>query len=183
VKICEPYLPKSVFEGNRNSRMFIVLSQIAVLNPKLKYDDMIAMANIFNKKLIPQLRGNELSILVTGILKMRKEQNLYMNYNKERRFIFNPKYNIPHKDKMKIVNHCIGESRKQATQQKIYNEIEDRKFEDFGPITQSKIADLTGLASSTVKKHWSIFKGLSDEINNNFKNKKSLDYSRLSHFI
>jgi len=92
-----------------------------------------------------------------------------MYFNKERRIIFNPKFKITFKDKMKIVNKELGNIASKKTSQKIYECIEEWDFESEGKITQRKVANLTALSTSTVKRHWHQFKSFVKELNDGFK--------------
>jgi len=169
-KLCIPFIPKRVEKGNRNQYLFTYLSQILTLNPSMSKVYMSSMANNLNLKVMkPKLPDNEVQNIVSSIYKLKDANELKMYFNKERRIIFNPKFKITFKDKMKIVNKELGNIASKKTSQKIYECIEEWDFESEGKITQRKVANLTALSTSTVKRHWHQFKSFVKELNDGFK--------------
>ncbi|MFC6097680.1 BT4734/BF3469 family protein [Flavobacterium qiangtangense] len=175
VKICEPFVPRKVEVGGRNTAVFTVISQLAVLNPSLNMDELIRLAKSYNERFCPKLEYRELSAVVRSVVKMRKDGNLYINLNKERRFLFNPKFKISHSQKMLIVNQKMGAVKREATEQKIYDVIESWGFEKLGLINQKKVSDEANLSIATIKRYWKLFKEFVGELNSLFQEQENLD--------
>ena len=55
VMICSPYIPFNIEEGKRNSTLFYLLSQYALLNPTVGKPWLKAIAGTINKKMYPNL--------------------------------------------------------------------------------------------------------------------------------
>jgi hypothetical protein len=169
-KICDPYIPKRVEKGNRNQYLFIYLSQILALNPNMNKPYLIAMADNINLNVMkPKLVDNEILKIVNSLFKMKGSNELKIYLNKERRIIFNPKLRMSFQDKMKIVNKELGSIASEKTTQKIYECIEMWDFQFEGKITQRKVADLTELHLSTIKRYWHNFKSYVKDLNYGYK--------------
>ena len=169
-KLCIPFIPPRVEKGNRNQYLFIYLSQILALNPNMNKPYLIAMADNINLNVMkPKLVDNEILKIVNSLFKMKGSNELKIYLNKERRIIFNPKLRMSFQDKMKIVNKELGSIASEKTTQKIYECIEMWDFQFEGKITQRKVADLTELHLSTIKRYWHNFKSYVKDLNYGFK--------------
>ncbi|MBZ0328265.1 MAG: hypothetical protein K8F54_11710 [Altibacter sp.] len=169
-KLCIPFIPRKVEEGNRNSYLFIYLSQIVALNPHINKAYVKAIADSVNLNVMhPELPESELNDIINSIFKIKESDELEMFYNKERRIIFNPKQKLPFKEKMKIVNKELGSMAADRTIEKIYVCIEEWDFQSYNKINQVKVADLMELHVSTIKRYWSNFKAFVKELNDDYK--------------
>jgi len=165
--ISQPYIPKRVGAGSRNSTMFYVLGQYALLNPSIGENYLISWAKTINQNVMhPRLSENEIQGIVKSVMKKRFEKTLNLNLNKPRRIIFNPSHKMNHKEKMKITNTLIGATKKETTKQAIYNTIEDWNFENHGKITQKKVAEASNRSIATIKRYWNDFKDYVSDLNN-----------------
>jgi len=174
VMICSPFIPRITNMGNRNSRMFYLLSQYGLLNPNAGKPFLKAIAVTYNKRMLPSLSENEIDSICDSIVRMREEGTLTMYFNEERRLLFNPNIQIPVKEKMKIVNTVLGQMKSQLTEATIYIALENWDFDTYGKITQTKVAELLGKSISTVKRHWNAFKDYAVDLNTDYKAKTTI---------
>lgn len=171
IMICSPFIPRITKEGNRNSRMFYLLSQYGLLNPKAGKGFLKAIASTINKRMLPSLSENEIDSICDSIVRMREERTLTMYFNEERRLLFNPNIQIPVNEKMKIVNTVLGQMKSKLTEATIYIALENWDFDAYGKITQTKVAELLGKSISTIKRYWNAFKSYAIDLNNDYKAK------------
>jgi hypothetical protein len=169
--ICDPFIPRKIKEGTRNTIMFFLLSQYAVLNPSAGISLINVWAETINSKGF-RLPKQELKAIITSVLKKRKEGTLQLYLNKERKILFNPKAKLNRKEKMKIVNVELGKMKSSKTQNKIYQIIENWDFENDGDIIQKKVALKADSSLTTIKRYWHFFKEFVVEVSNDFKLKQ-----------
>jgi len=165
IKICDPYIPRITKEGNRNSRMFYVLSQDKLLNPLIDYKSLKGLANTVNKTMFPRLSDNEIHSIVGSVLKGFENGSLELYYNRERKFLFNPDIRLSHKEKMIIVNGENAKLKVKQTKQRIYDVIENWDFNLYKKITQKNVSICSRVSLRTVKRYWSEFKDYARELN------------------
>jgi hypothetical protein len=169
VTICDPFIPKNIKVGQRNSRLFFLLSQYQLLNPFAGSNFLKSNADTINNKMYPKLDKKEISTIVNSVVKKHKENTLEMHFNSTRKILFNPEYKLTRNEKMGIVNKEMGVWRVKKSQNKIYDAIEDWDFIRYEKITQKKVAEVSGLGISTVKKYWFGFKDYVKELNSVYK--------------
>ncbi|KIO50946.1 BT4734/BF3469 family protein [Flavobacterium hibernum] len=165
-KICSPFIPRSIEEGNRNSTMFFILSQYALLNESKGEPFLRACANVINKNIHPPLNEGELKGIIGSVIKKREEQTLQPYLNKERRLLFNPNIKMDKKEKQKISGQEMGKIKRGQTEKEIYEVIENWDFETDGKITQKKVATKSGKSIVTIKRYWNNFKDYTVDLNN-----------------
>ena len=174
IKICSPFIPIRIEVGKRNSTLFYLLSQYALLNPKAGKQFFKAISETINKKMYPRLESNEIESIINSVLLKREDNSLKLFYNEERKILFNPNALITGKEKMKIVNQVLGNIKSQLTKETIYIALENWDFESYGAITQKKIVELTGKSIATVKRYWKEFKSYTKDLNNDYKAKSNI---------
>lgn len=169
-KLCIPFIPRRVEKGNRNSYMFIYLSQIVALNLSISKAYIKKLADSVNSNVMkPKLGEKELDKIINSIFKIKESGELKMFSNKERRIIFNPDFKVSFKEKMKIVNRELGSIKSERTTERIYECIEEWDYDSLDKITQRKVALVIGVHVSTVKRYWSNFKSYVKELNNDYR--------------
>lgn len=168
ILICNPYIPLRIDEGKRNSRLFFLLSQYSLLNPKVDYRWLKAISDTINRKMYPNLSNNEINSVIDSVLKQRKKGLLVLYLNQEKRVLFNPRALLSHKQKMDIVNKELGKLKSDVTREIIYLVLEDWNFEVDGKITQKKVAHFSNRGESTIKKYWGEFKKYVKDLNQTF---------------
>ena len=70
---------------------------------------------------------------------------------------------------MNVVNKENARLKVDKTKKCIYNIIEDWNYKAHKKITQSKVADVSGISIRTVKRYWSEFKAYVAELNAMYK--------------
>ena len=168
-KICMPFIPLLIEEGKRNSTVFSIISQYALLNPSVGNEFLKACSDKINLYCTPRISESELTHIIKRVLKKREENTLVANFNKERRIIFNPNTKLTAKEKQKTTAVLMGKFKTDRTQQTINDAIEDWDFEIEGIITQIKIASKIGMSVPTIKRNWNPFKAFVCDLNNGFK--------------
>ncbi len=169
INICEPYLPLLIQEGKRNGTMFYHLTQHKMLNPHIDYKTLNSLSESINKRMVPRLPNNEVNTIIKNVLKGYENDSLKLILNKERKFLFNPISKLSFNEKMSIVNKENGRLRVDNTKQRIYDAIEDWDYKVYKKITQSKVTDVSGIPTRTVKRYWSDFKEYVTELNTAYK--------------
>lgn len=167
-KICQPFIPKNIKEGSRNSTMFSVLSSFAMLNPNCGKGLLKMFSSHLNGRMSPKLPDKEVNCIIDNVLRRRENGELEVYLNKERRVLFNPFVTISRQEKYQIVGSINGFVRKEKTRQIIYETLENWDFKKEGKIIQKKVAKLANKSLPTVKKYWSEFKNYVEELNRFF---------------
>ena len=171
-KICQPYIPKFINEGSRNTTMFAYLSNIATLNPNCSKELLYTLSCHVNDRMEKSLSANETNRIINNVLQMRDHDELTMYRHKERRFLFNPNSTLSKHEKNQITGHEIGRIRKEAKSKLIYNYLENWDFETNGKITQKKLSEVSNIPLQTLKKpyYWTQFKDYVGDLNSSFLN-------------
>jgi hypothetical protein len=164
--ICAPFMPwNGVYEGNRNNFLFRILSQFALLNPKLGIEYLLNKGYYLNNKMYPKLTYIEIRLIVNSIIVKLKGGTLRMHYNKERLILFNPNLELTKSEKCQIVGSVLGAKKSKETQQAIYEILENWDFEELGQITQKSVISISKFSRSTVQRHWFHFKDYVEYLN------------------
>lgn len=167
IRICNPFIPNKIPEGKRNSTLFFLLSQYAILNPNTGKPFLKSIAETINKKMFPNLSEKEIEITINKIIHRKEEGSLKLFYNEERLILFNPNIQITTNKKMQLVNEIMGKRKVQLTKEVIYLVLESWDFGMNGKITQNKVARLTNKSITTIKRYWFEFKDYVSDLNNN----------------
>lgn len=169
VKICAPFMPwHGIEEGNRNNFLFRLLSQFALLNPKLGKNYLLAKSNYYNKKMNPNLSRNEIYSIISSVLEKRGKGSLEPFNNKERLILFNPAKQLTKSEKSKITGAIVGAKKNKKTQQAIYEILENWDFVELGQITQKLVISISKFSRSRVQRHWFHFKDYVEDLNNEY---------------
>lgn len=166
VKICQPFIPHVTLEGQRNQVMFSILSQYSLLNPTKGNYFLQAICNFINKKMHPELTKTETAKIIRNVLLARNNGSIKLQYNKERRILFNPRISFTRDMIMSIVNMEVGKLKTSKTKNTIYLIIETWDFTQDGKLVQKKVAEKAGISLATVKRYWKEFKDYVKILNN-----------------
>lgn len=166
-KICQPFIPfKTIIkEGQRNNSMLSFLTMHASLNLNCDREYLLEMSNHMNYKMHPKLPKSEVNSIIRNVLKKLDEGRLEMYLNKERRILFNPNMKFSREEKRQITGREIGNIRRNKTEIKIYQTIENWDFEANGKITREKVAKISEKSLTTIKRYWSEFKDYVKDLN------------------
>lgn len=179
IKICAPFIPQFIEKGKRNSTMFLLLSQYIQLNQFAAESFLVACANTVNKSMVPSLATTEIKKIINSVIKMNDEGTLIPILNKERRILFNPSNTLTLKEKQKIVGQQMGKLKTEKTLSEIYKVIEEWNFDNFGKITQDKIAVQLKKDVKTIKRNWAAFKIYVSDLNDDHKKTNSVKKIKL----
>ena len=150
LEYAEVFVPRNIFEGNRNKSMFVLCSQIRGLNAWISESMLFRVCSTINKdKFKPELSVHELSEIVK---KVHLKENPVVILNKTKRILFNPDYTLSKFDKQSMAIKQIRAVEATKNTAKIIKCIESWDFETYGKITQSKIARITGFGIATIKR-------------------------------
>lgn len=150
LEYAEVFVPKEIFDGNRNKSMFVLCSQIRGLNPWITEDYLYRVCNtINNDKFRPQLDGKELSEIVRKVAS-KKEPVVILN--KTKRLLFNPDYLLTVKERRSLSAKQIRGVEGEKNTQKIITCLNSWDFERLGKISQSKLAKESGFGIATIKR-------------------------------
>lgn len=162
--ICNPFIPRTIKEGSRNSTLFFLLSQYALLNPNQGETFLLSIGRTILSKMHPPMREQELKSTVRKIHQGREDKILTLHYNEARRVLFNPNLKFTHKEIMQIVNRVTGDNKKEITRAIIYEALESWDSEIDGKLIQVSLAKKAKLGESTIKRYWKEFKWLIDDL-------------------
>jgi len=170
--ICEPFIPNSIKQGSRNITMFTILANYAALNLHLGYEYLRGWSDSINKKMYPRLSALEVEKIIDNILSIKKRGELYVNKNKKRRLLFNPRLKLPKEEKSKILGRLMGEKKRNDKASLINQVLENWDFKANGKIMQKKVSEVSEIPLSTLKRYWSQFKGYVGHLNYDYGNEK-----------
>jgi len=150
LEYAEVFVPKNIFDGNRNKSMFVLCSQIRGLNTWISESMLFRICSTINKdKFKPELSINELSEIVR---KVHAKENPMVILNKTKRILFNPDYTLTKFDKQSMAIKQIRAVEAIKNTGIIINCVENWDFNSLGKISQSKIAKETGFGIATIKR-------------------------------
>lgn len=176
IKVCQINLPQGIEYSKREKYIYSVGLMCLSLNPdatqNMIYDFLLSIT-INKKVMLTELSSVSLGKLIQMIFKEKeKVGTLELIKNKERKIIFDDKYNLSKNDKIEIVNKEMGLLKKQQTTDRIYSAIVD--WNQPTKITAELIAKDVGMSLRTVKTYWNLFKEIVKDYNNNLKASKSI---------
>lgn len=150
IEYAEVFVPKKIFEGNRNKSMFVICSQIRGLNTWITKEGLFRVSSTINKdRFKPELPDRELNSIVSKVFD--KETPVVM-LNKTKRILFNPAAVKTGKERQEISRKQIGKYRSDITTGVILECVDNWDETEDGKMTLNKVAVKTGLGISTVKK-------------------------------
>lgn len=150
LEYAEVFVPKEIFNGNRNKSMFVLCSQIRGLNPWVTEEHLYKICSTINKdKFIPQLDQKELLDIVR---KVYSKKDPVVVLNKTKRILFNPDYILTKREKQVMTAKQIRGAEAEKNTVKIVTCLYKWDFERLGKISQSKVAKETGFGIATIKR-------------------------------
>lgn len=146
----EVFVPRNIFEGNRNKSMFIICSQVRGLNTWLTREGLYRVCSAINKdKFKPTLDDKELNTIVNKVF---EKENPVVMLNKTKRLLFNPNIFKTGKERQEISRKQVGKFRSDLTTGVILECVDNWNMKEDGKITLKKVALKTGFGISTIKK-------------------------------
>lgn len=166
VKYAEVVIPKVINDGSRNVIMFAIVSQVFGLNTWVTEDTLLNWAMVINKdKFRPELDEQELRNIVR---KVHCKELPPIILNKSKRFLFNPDYDLTGAKKRSLATSYRNKQEGIKNTNRIIGIIQNWDFEEHGRISQSKLANISGMSIRTIKNKYKIIKEVVDLINEDY---------------
>lgn len=155
IHYCELYIPKTIKDGNRNSKLFQICSMVRGLNPNLKPERLLGFMSAVNNSVCQNpLEDCEIKNMVNRIL--LKEPELFSN--KTKTYLFNPDYMLTGNERRSIAVTQSNYKRAKTTDKKIKALIDNWDYSL--KLTKKNISKISGISYFTIiKRKW-----LKDEI-------------------
>ena len=169
IKYADAYIPFGGFKkGGRNTGLCGYGYQLKNLNPNISMGVLLRMLRAANKKYChPPLGYTQLSQIVKSI---HNSVTVQPKFNKTRRFLFNPDYDLSTREKRQLMAKKIGQDKIAKSKKKIEKAIRDWDFEKYGKITQKGLTKTSGLNIKTVQKYYYLFKPTIQFLNQDYSN-------------
>lgn len=163
LEYAEVFVPKNIFEGNRNKSMFVLCSQIRGLNTWISKNLLFKVCNTINiDKFRPALDEEELMKIVENVI---NKQNPVVVLNKTKRILFNPDYKFSGTERKSMSIKQIRSVEGDKNTKKIIDCVVNWDYTKNGKLSQSKIAKELGFGIATVKRRSEKIKEILQEIN------------------
>ena len=147
IEYTEVYIPKSISIGERNSRLYKILSTVRVLNPLITKERLIGFAkHVNNTRCYEPLCENELINMCIRVV----ESELRIFTNKTKKYIFNPIYTLTGIERRSVAS---AESRKKAgkkTTDKLLNYVKQWDDKADGKFTLKALSEKSKVSYKTV---------------------------------
>lgn len=147
IEYTEVYIPKNIGSGERNSRLYKILSAVRGLNPMLSKDRLIGFAkHINNTKCYEPLDEKELISICIRI--SETVPNLFPN--KIKKYVFNPIYTLTGIERRSVAS---SESRKKAgrkTTKKLLDYVKEWNENVDGKFTLKALSEKSKVSYKTV---------------------------------
>jgi hypothetical protein len=147
IEYTEVYIPKSISTGDRNSRLYKILSTVRSLNPMLSKERLIGFAkHINNTKCYEPLDESELISMCIRISEL--PPNSFSN--KTKKYVFNPIYTLTGIERRSV---AASESRKKIgrkTTEKLLDYVKDWDEKIDGKFTLKALSEKSNVSYKTV---------------------------------
>lgn len=147
IEYTEVYIPKSISSGERNSRLYKILSAVRGLNPVLSKDRLIGFAkHINNTRCYEPLDEGELINICIRV--SEAVPNLFPN--KIKKYVFNPIYTLTGVERRSVAS---SESRKKAgrkTTKKLLDYVKEWDEAVDGKFTLKALSEKSKVSYKTV---------------------------------
>ena len=166
LQYAEVFIPKEIFDGNRNKSMFVLCSQIRGLNTWVTQEHLFKICDTINKdKFKPVLDQKELLEIVRKVYS--KSQPVVI-LNKTKRILFNPDYILTKREKQVLTAKQIRSAEADKNTSKIITCLNNWDFDRLGKISQSKLAKETGFGIATIKRRAKKINNIFDILNKEY---------------
>lgn len=153
------FIPRNgIPEGYRNRYLLGIGYQFRALNPDSTYYDVHNLLWHINRKHCkPPISKKEFLKILESIMKTKRE-DLELNHNEKKRFLFNPDYDLTTKEKQSLVMTALNRDKGLKSLEIIEAVVKDWDFMAEGKITQKKLSEKTKKNIKTIKKYFPKFK-------------------------
>ena len=154
------YVPKSISNGERNSKMFKILSGIRALNPKLPGDRMVKLAESINNRVcLKPLEDLELLELVGKVMKRKP----YLYPNKTKRFIYNEEFMLTGRERQSIAAKENNRKKTEKTNKRLQDIVENWDFLTHPKLNYNRIATVSKMSYKTIMRKRDILTKIIEE--------------------
>ena len=147
IEYTEVYIPKSITTGERNSRLYKILSAIRGLNPLITKERLIGFAkHINNTRCYEPISESELTNMCIRIM----DSELLLFTNKTKKYVFNPLYTLTGIERRSVAS---SESRKKAgkkTTDSLLNYVKEWNDSIDGKFTLKALSEKSKVSYKTV---------------------------------
>ncbi|MFK2818991.1 hypothetical protein U0L90_02590 [Flavobacteriaceae sp. LMIT009] len=162
------FIPKNIPIGSRNQILSALAYQMRALNPnKLEKEFIQFMLNINSSRCEKPLEDTEVMSISKKILKLKEINPIF---NKKRRVLFNPDFNLTKGEKIRTANKLLGSIKSKKTKTEIESCLNNWNFKNYGKVTQKKLARVSKKNIKTIEKYYKFFKDDVQSINQSFFN-------------
>jgi len=171
IKYAQAYIPFGGFQlGYRNTGMCGYAFQLRALNPKIEFKTLYNLLKKVNQELCyPPMLEFKIRSIAESVMKIK---NIEPNLNKDRRFLYNPDYQLSVTERRSETMKLINDERKEKSKIKIEKVIQDWDFEAMGKITQKGIRLITKQNIKTIKEYYPLFKSEIQSLNAEYSKNK-----------
>ena len=147
IEYTEVYIPKTIPKGDRNSRLFKILSSVRGLNPTLSKDRIIGFAkHINNTKCYEPITEDELINMCNRV--SNSEPVLFSN--KIKKYIFNPLYTLTGIERRNVASSASRKKIGKKTTDKLIEITLSWKEEVDGKFTLKALSEKSKVSYKTV---------------------------------
>lgn len=157
-KAIVPFHP--VTKGKRNTFLSSFSHQLIALNPNTPNQELSRHIRAVNSSRVkPPLGAKEINHIINTKLKHR--HLLTPILNAERRFLYNPEFNLDATEKRRLVIKEVNKGRVENSKNKIRDAIVNWNYDSFSKITIKNLVIVTKMNKKTIQKY---YKSIRDEL-------------------
>jgi hypothetical protein len=147
IKYTSIYIPKSIALGDRNSKVFKILSSIKALNPLISKERFIGFANHINSnKCFEPMEKEELNNICKNLI----NKHIPLFANKEQKYPFNPIYTLTGRERTSIASGEHNKKEGKKNTDKILTAVQEWNVPKDGKFTIKALSIKIGLSYKTV---------------------------------
>lgn len=149
-------IPSQIVVGKRNNTLSAMALQCRALNPKISKSRFLGYIKAINSsRCNPPLNTEEVESICNRTLAVK---NIKPLLNSPRRIIFNPQSDLDLKERRMITNRAIGKSKRIKTQKELQKNVDNWDYQQYGRVTQKKLALVSGRNIKTIEKYYKYLK-------------------------
>lgn len=153
IEFTEIYIPKSIAIGQRNSKMFKIISTIKALNPSITRERLIGFTKyINNNRCFEPMDNLELLKICNRVF----ETDIKLFPNKFKKYPFNPVYTLTGRERTNIATSVTRQKEAKKTTDYLLEMVECWNTKVDGKLTMKSLAFKSGKSYKTVLRRKSI---------------------------
>lgn len=182
IDIAEVKFPRGIRDGTKHRIYTGMIHSLVYLNPEVKSEYLFSYLHFINNNFAnPSMEFRELSRLFNyEYSKITNDKNYIYGRQKVKYVHFNSKSGLTGDEKRCVASLLNGQKRKNESIEKIV-EAREELVSQGKKVTQKRIAELSGLSLTTVKRHYNkgmvdlneIIESIEDSLTTNFEESKN----------